>query len=91
MDERGPSALVLIDYQKEMFEAIRSETQADLVELHVRWLARAAKAFDVPIVLSTSGSNTGSQPNAALDRGRAGQRRADRPVVHERVRRRGVP
>ncbi len=26
-------ALVLIDYQKEMFEVIRSETDADLVEL----------------------------------------------------------
>ncbi len=28
-------ALVLIDYQNEMFEVIRSETPADLVELHV--------------------------------------------------------
>ena len=27
------SALVLIDYQKEMFEVTRSETNADLVEL----------------------------------------------------------
>jgi len=53
------TALVLIDYQPEMFEAIRSETQADLVELHVRWLARAAKAFDVPIVLSTVGVEYG--------------------------------
>jgi len=26
--------LVLIDYQNEMFEVIRSETSADLVELH---------------------------------------------------------
>jgi nicotinamidase-related amidase len=48
-------ALVLIDYQKEMVEAIRSETPADLVELHVRWLAKTASAFDVPIVLSTVG------------------------------------
>jgi hypothetical protein len=31
-------ALVLIDYQKEMFEVIRSETGADLVELNVRLL-----------------------------------------------------
>ena len=36
-------ALVLIDYQKEMFEVIRSETNADLVELHVRLLAKTAK------------------------------------------------
>ena len=52
-------ALVLIDYQKEMFEAIRSETSAEVVELHVRWLARTAKAFDMPIVLSTVGVEYG--------------------------------
>ena len=48
-------ALVLIDYQKEMFATIRSETNSDLVELNVRLLARTAKAFDMPIVLSTVG------------------------------------
>jgi hypothetical protein len=37
---------VLIDYQEEMFEATRSETPADLVELNVRLLAKTAKAFD---------------------------------------------
>ena len=52
-------ALVLIDYQKEMFEVIRSETSADLVEMHVRLLARAAKAFEMPIVLSTVGVGFG--------------------------------
>ena len=52
-------ALVLIDYQKEMFEVIRSETDADLVELNVRLLARTAKAFDMPIVLSTVGVGFG--------------------------------
>jgi nicotinamidase-related amidase len=52
-------ALVLIDFQNEMFEVIRSETSADLVELHVRLLAKAAKAFDVPIVLSTVGVGFG--------------------------------
>ena len=52
-------ALVLIDYQNEMFEVIRSETSADLVELHVRLLAKTAKAFDVPIVLSTVGVAAG--------------------------------
>jgi hypothetical protein len=36
-------ALVLIDFQKEMFEVIRSETRADLVELNVRLLAKTAK------------------------------------------------
>ncbi|MDX6539415.1 MAG: hypothetical protein QOI71_1025 [Gaiellales bacterium] len=48
-------AVLLIDYQKEMFEVIRSETSADLVELNVRLLARTAKAFEMPIVLSTVG------------------------------------
>ncbi len=48
-------ALVLIDYQKEMFETIRSETKANLVESNVRLLARTAKAFNIPIVLSTVG------------------------------------
>jgi nicotinamidase-related amidase len=52
-------ALVLIDYQPEQFESIRSETPADLIELHARWLAKAAKAFDVPIVLSTVGAESG--------------------------------
>ena len=52
-------ALVLIDYQEELLEAIRSETGADLVELHARWLAKTAKAFDMPIVLSTVGVENG--------------------------------
>ncbi len=52
-------ALVLIDYQPEMFEVIRSETPADLVELNVRLLAKTAKALDLPIVLSTVGVGFG--------------------------------
>src|SRR5258706_7785061 len=48
-------ALVLIDYQKEMFDSIRSETKAALADLNVRLLAKTAKAFGVPIVLSTVG------------------------------------
>jgi len=52
-------ALVLIDYQKEMFEVIRSETDADLVGLHVRLLAKTAKALGMPIVLSTVGVGFG--------------------------------
>lgn len=47
------SALVLIDYQPEIFATIRSETRADLAELNVRLLARTAKAFNMPIVLSS--------------------------------------
>src|SRR5712691_2204527 len=52
-------ALLLIDYQNEMFEVIRSETSADLVEMHVRLLAKTAKAYDVPIVLTTVGVGAG--------------------------------
>ena len=52
-------ALVLIDFQNEMFEVIRSEVSADLVELHVRLLAKTAKAFGMPIVLSTVGVGFG--------------------------------
>jgi nicotinamidase-related amidase len=48
-------ALVLIDYQKEMFDSIRSETKTPLADLNVRLLAKAAKAFGLPIVLSTVG------------------------------------
>jgi hypothetical protein len=36
-------ALVLIDYPKDRLESIRSETPADLIELHARWLARSAR------------------------------------------------
>jgi nicotinamidase-related amidase len=52
-------ALVLIDYQPAMMEVIRSETNTDLVELHARLLAKTAKAFDIPIVLSTVGVGFG--------------------------------
>jgi hypothetical protein len=52
-------ALVLIDYQHEMFEVIRSETEAGLVELNVRLLAKTAKALGMPIVLSTVGVGLG--------------------------------
>ena len=48
-------ALVLIDYQKEMFDSIRSETTAALADLNVRLLAKTAKAFGMPLVLSTVG------------------------------------
>jgi nicotinamidase-related amidase len=50
---------LLIDYQNEMFEVIRSETDRDLVELNVRLLAKIANALDMPIVLSTVGVGLG--------------------------------
>jgi nicotinamidase-related amidase len=65
------SALLLIDYQKEMFETIRSETSAELAELHVRLLARTAMEFGMPIVLSTVGVaygiNSPTQPSILAD------------------------
>ncbi|MBN9084963.1 MAG: hypothetical protein BGP04_06140 [Rhizobiales bacterium 62-17] len=53
------SALLLIDYQKEMFDTVRSETPAELIDLNVRLLIKAAKAFDIPIILSTVGVEMG--------------------------------
>ena len=56
-------ALVLVDYQKEMFENVRSETGSEQIDLNVRLLARAARAFDIPVVLSTVGVEMGvNQP-----------------------------
>lgn len=53
------AALILIDYQQEMFDTVRSETPADLIDLNVRLLIKAAKAFKMPIVLSTVGVEMG--------------------------------
>lgn len=52
-------ALVLIDYQEEMFGNIRSATPAPLVELNTRLLIRIAKAFGIPVILSTVGVEMG--------------------------------
>jgi hypothetical protein len=52
-------ASVLIDGQKEMFEAIHSPTSGHLVEIHARLPAMTAKAFDMPIVLPTVGVGAG--------------------------------
>ncbi len=68
-------ALVLIDYQNEMFEVVRSKPGADLVELHVRLLAKTAKAFDVPIVLSTVGVGFGFNGAEAVDHCRTPHRK----------------
>jgi hypothetical protein len=37
------SALMLVDQQPKLLEAIRSETRADVVELHARLLAKTAR------------------------------------------------
>ena len=53
-------ALVLIDYQKEMFESVRSETTAEAIELNVRFLIRIAKTFGIPVILALSASTSAS-------------------------------
>ena len=53
------AALVLIDYQEEMFANVKSEATADEIELNVRFLTRAAKAFNIPVVLSSVGVEMG--------------------------------
>src|SRR5258708_4017270 len=53
------SVLILIDYQPEMFEQVRSEPSENLIDLNVRLLVSAAKAFDMPIILSTVGVKFG--------------------------------
>jgi nicotinamidase-related amidase len=58
-------ALVLIDYQNEILATIRSETNADLVELNVRLLAKTAKAFNLPMAIERL-SHAGAVPNTAL-------------------------
>jgi nicotinamidase-related amidase len=52
-------ALLLIDYQPEMFKSIRSETSAEMIELNTIFLIRVAKALDIPVVLSTVGVELG--------------------------------
>jgi hypothetical protein len=48
-----------IGLESPRWKVIRSETSADLVDLNVRLLAKAAKGFEVPIVLSTVGVEIG--------------------------------
>ncbi|MGZ3827210.1 MAG: isochorismatase family protein [Bdellovibrio sp.] len=51
-------ALILIDYQPEMFSKIRSSEPA-LVELNVCALTRLAVSFKIPVILSTVGVQMG--------------------------------
>ena len=81
------SALVLIDYQRDQFESIRSETPADLIELNTRWLIEGREGVRrADRALHDRGRVRRQRPDGAGDRCRAGGRRVDRPVVHELVR-----
>lgn len=55
-------ALILIDYQPEMFKAVRSMDPKEL-EMNILTLTKTAKAFDIPVILSTVGVEMGvNQP-----------------------------
>jgi nicotinamidase-related amidase len=54
--------LIMIDYQPEMFKAVRS-SDTGFIKLNICTLAKAAVAFNIPIVLSTVGVQMGvNQP-----------------------------
>ena len=71
-------ALILIDYQKEMFENVKSETGPDEIELNVRFLIRVAKAFNIPVILSTVGVQHPGAPRFSQS---LAQRRSHRDVA----------
>lgn len=55
-------ALILIDYQEEMFSKIKSSDPSE-VDLNVKLLIKAATALNIPIILSTVGVKMGvNQP-----------------------------
>ena len=51
-------ALILIDYQPEMFKLVKS-TDTQIIELNVCTMASVAKEFKMPIILSTVGVEMG--------------------------------
>jgi nicotinamidase-related amidase len=55
-------ALVIVDYQEEMFRQFRSSSPEE-IELNMRFIIKMAKAFNIPVVLSTVGVKMGvNQP-----------------------------
>jgi nicotinamidase-related amidase len=52
-------ALLLIDYQQEMFDQIHSETGPARIDLNIRFLIRVANALGIPVILSTVGVEMG--------------------------------
>lgn len=74
--EAKDCALIFIDYQPEMFHGIRSSDPA-LIDMNVCMLARVAKTFDIPVVLSTVGVQMGVNQQTVESL------RAELPGVHE--------
>lgn len=56
--DSSEAALILIDYQEEMFSKIRSSDPNE-VDMNVKLLVKAAKALKVPIIFSTVGVEMG--------------------------------
>lgn len=57
-------ALVLIDYQPEQYRTVTSSTR-DEIDLNVIALCRLARAYDVPVVVSTVGVDMGVNEGTA--------------------------
>lgn len=55
-------ALVLIDYQPELYRTVTSATKEE-INLNVVALCRLAKAYDVPVIVSTVGVDMGVNTN----------------------------
>ncbi len=53
-------ALILIDYQPQMFAGVHSTPNAALIELNARYLIRSAKIFNIPVVYSTVAVKVGT-------------------------------
>lgn len=53
-------ALLLIDYQNELFKTVRSETSADRANLNARRLAKAPNRSTCPSCYPPLGSNSAS-------------------------------
>ncbi|MBC3194226.1 isochorismatase family protein [Pseudonocardia sp. C8] len=70
------AALVLIDYQPEQVQTVRS-TSPELMMLNTTAVARAARAFELPVVLSTVGVEMG------VNTGTIEELRAELPDVPE--------
>lgn len=63
VDKRGvwdadDCALIIIDYQPEMFEKLRSGP-TEQIELNICTIAKAARAFNIPVIMSTVGVEMG--------------------------------
>lgn len=74
--DAGECVLILIDYQPEMVNAVRS-SDGKIIETNVSALARAAVAFDIPIILSTVGVKMG------VNQGTIAALKSEIPSVHE--------